>query len=141
MHNPNTFFLFFISMWLGVLIILSYGSGWKELARYYRYQNEGVSKKRYCQWANVGGVSYKGCMTIGGNEQGLYLSILFLFSFGSSSLFIPWKDIRIVKKRYWWFPVLELSIVQAPSVKIRVAQSMENFLQEVYGRPLSIEGA
>ena len=70
-------------------------------------------------------------MTIGGNEQGLYLSVLFLFSLGSPKLFIPWQDISILKKKYWWMPVLELSIVKTPSIKIMMFQSLEGFLQDM----------
>jgi len=130
-HHPQIFFLFFIFVWLGIAFSLSYISGWRQLAQYYPYQNQTIVNKRQFQWANVRGISYKGCVTIGGNEQGLYLSILFLFSFGHPSLFIPWSDIKIERKKYWWFPVLELSIVQTPTVKIRFFQSLENFLQEI----------
>jgi hypothetical protein len=141
LNNPLIFLPFFALMWFGIQCVLSYMSGWKQLAYYYPYNNQMIDKKKDFQWANVGGISYKGCMTIGGNNQGLYLSILPLFSFCSAKLFIPWNDIKTAKKKYWWFPVLELSINQTPTVKIMFLQSMEKFLQEIYGRPLLLEGA
>ena len=131
MKSPYLFFVCFVTMWLMVSLLLSYWSGWSELAQYYLYQNEPILKKKNFQWLSMRGVKYKGCMTIGGNEQGLYLSVLFLFSFGSSKLFIPWQDISIVKKKYWWLSVLELSIVKTPSIKIMMFQSLEGFLKEL----------
>jgi len=118
-------------MWLTISLILSYWSGWNELAQYYRYQDQPILKKKHFQWLSMRGVNYKTCMTIGGNEQGLYLSVLFLFSLGSPKLFIPWQDISILKKKYWWMPVLELSIVKTPSIKIMMFQSLEGFLQDM----------
>jgi hypothetical protein len=131
MKNPYLFIIYFVMMWFAVLLILSYWSGWSELAQNYPYQGQPILKKKHFQWLNMRGVSYKGCITIGGNEQGLYISVMYLFSFGAPSLFIPWQDISIVKKKYWWFPVLELSSVKAPSIKIRIFQSLESFLQDV----------
>jgi hypothetical protein len=137
--NSMYFFIFFVLMWLGISILLSYWSGWKELAQYYRYQNELITKRKFLRWASLRGVSYKACLTIGGSVQGLYLSILFLFALGYPKLFIPWNDIKFAKKVYWGFPVLELSFTKATSVTLMVSPELGNLFQEISGRPLIID--
>ena len=87
------------------------------------------------------GVNYRSCLTIGGNSEGIYLSVLFLFTAGSSPLFIPWNEIKIVKRKFWWLPALELKLVKVPAITIMVNQGLENFFQEVCGRTLIIEEA
>ena len=139
MNNPYIFFIFFICMWVGICVLLSYWSGWRELAQYYRYQSQRIIKKRYFQWASMRGVNYRSCLTIGSNAEGIYFSVLFLFAAGSPRLFIPWSDIKITKKKFWWLPVLELKLVKVPAVTIMVSQGLESFFQEVCGRTLMIE--
>ena len=142
-HHPYMFPLIFITMWVGINYLISNLGGWRELAQHYQYQNEIISKKKYFQSAGMRwSTHYGSCLTIGGNEQGLYLSILFLFAIGSPNLFIPWHDIKIKKTRQWGlFPMLELSIAKTPSVKVTVFQSLEKFLQDIHGSPLVIEEA
>ena len=126
-------------MWIGICFLLSYWSGWRELAQYYRYQNQVITKAKYFQWASMRGVNYKSCLTIGANVEGIYFSVLFLFAVGSPRLFIPWNDIKIVKKKFWWMPVLELKFVKVPFVSIMVSQGLESFFQEIYGRTFIID--
>jgi hypothetical protein len=133
--NPYIFPIFFISMWLGITLLLAYASGWKKLAQTYSYQNEIISQKKNFQWVNLQGVDYRHCVTIGGNDKGLYLSLFFLFSFGSPSLFIPWGQIKITKKKYFWFPVLEMNVGET---RIMILQSLETFLREISAGALPV---
>jgi hypothetical protein len=135
-NDPYIFFSFFIPFWLAISLLLALIGRWRSLARYYPYQHETIDKKKIFQSANIAGVSYKSCLIVGGNTQGLYISVFFIFSFGSRPLFIPWHDITIKKVKYWWLPMIELTVKQAPDVKIRFFQSMLPFLEEVCGRPL-----
>ena len=135
-HNPYIFIFCFVVMWLVVSGALSLMSGWSALARFYPYRSEDIPQKRHFQSAMVGGVSYNRCLTLGGNHQGLYLSVQFPFNFASPKLFIPWQDIKLENKKWWWLKVLELSTTQAPSVKIMFFTSVKSFIQELYGKPL-----
>jgi hypothetical protein len=139
MNNPCIAIFFLILLFLGGFIGVSYASGWRELARYYRYQNESITSKKLLLWACLRWVSYKACLYIGANPQGVYLAVLSLFSAASPKLFIPWNDITINKKIFWGYPVFELRFAKAPTVTLMVSQKLGDFFQEASGRPLIID--
>lgn len=140
LNNPNTFFIFFILLWITVLVLISFISGWRELAQYYRYKGQQIDKKRYMQsgtmrWA----MGYKSCLTIGANFEGLYFSTFFIFRIGHPPLFIPWSDIKIGKYKFFGFPMLEMTFTRTPSVTLTISQALEDFLQSTTVKPLSFE--
>jgi hypothetical protein len=137
MNNPNTFFVFFILLWIALAVVFSFWGGWRELARYYRYRGQVINKKKYMQSASMrGGMGYRGCLTIGANFEGLYIAVLFLFRAGHPPLFIPWHDIKIKRKTSFGFPMLELTFIQTPSITLTIPQALEGFLQSVTAKPL-----
>lgn len=128
----------------GLSISMSYFSGWKDLVRSYRYQNEVLSQTCYLHWARMRWVSYYYCLIMGGNVQGFYLAGRSVLTAGAPKLFIPWNDIEIKRKIFLGSPVLELSFAKAPSVTLMVGQlmgspSLENLFREIFGKPLIVE--
>jgi len=140
MNNPSIFFLLFILLWVGLTLLFSFIGGWRELARFYSYQSQAIDKKRYMQSASMRGwMGYKGCLTIGANPEGLYISVLFLFRVGHPSLFIPWSAIKIGRKKVFGFPMLVLKFAQTPSITLAIPQSLEDFLKKSSARELPFE--
>jgi hypothetical protein len=140
MHCPVTFFLFFICFWAVLSLFFARIGGWNELARFYRYQGQAVDKKRHLQSVGMRGwMSYRGCLTVGANPAGLYLSFLFLFRAGHPNLFIPWREIKVGRQRFFGLPVLVFKFSQAPDVTLTLHQSLEGFLKSASGRDLPLD--
>ena len=135
--NPGIFFIFFIPFFIGITALISFISGWGELAKYYRYHGQQIDKKRYMQSAVMRGVTgYRGCLTVGANTEGLYLSVFFLFRPAHPPLFIPWNEIKIRRTKFFVFKLLEMRFTRATSVTLAVYESLEGFLQSASVRPL-----
>jgi hypothetical protein len=75
-------------------MLISMISGWWSLSKDYRANFPFNGKKlRMKSAAMRWGTSYGGCLTIGANREGLYLTISPMFRIYHPPLFIPWKDI------------------------------------------------
>jgi hypothetical protein len=87
-------------------------------------------------WAN-----YNGCLTVGGNVEGLYLSVLFLFRPGHPPLFVPWIEIsgRIEKRR--WFSRVTLSFQRCPSIPLVISRRLSERISRASGAVFYPEGA
>lgn len=139
MNNPYLPFLFFVLFWFGLIVVFSFWGGWRQLAQYYRYAGQAINKKKHMQSVSMrAGMGYRNCLTIGASFEGLYMAILFPFRAGHPPLFIPWHDIKIKRKSYFGFPMLELTFVQVPSVILRIPQELGSFLEGAAGRPLPV---
>lgn len=81
----------FVTIWLGVSILISYISGWAALAENYRttvpYRGDRWSwQSAEMRWM----AGYNNCLTAGADRTGLYLSIsLFLCRVAHPPLFVP----------------------------------------------------
>lgn len=131
---------FFIGMWLGISILLSYVSGWKELAKYYVYAGQTVPKMKLIHSASMRNVSYRSVLSLGGNAEGLCLEIMFLFAVSSPKLFIPWTDMTIARNENWLDAALEMRFIKVPGIDLRIPGELESFLQGLSGNKLIMAG-
>ena len=112
--------LFFIFLWAFVLVILAYIGGWSRLAQYYQTQSKFEGEKWGFKSGRMGMANYSGCLTIGANDQGLYLAVFPLFRVGHPPLFIPWYDITTSKSRKFFVSYLDFTFARMPSVTFSV---------------------
>ena len=92
----------FLDSFLGLLVFLwffvclkglSKLSGWETLARKYEFKGKFHGKLLRCR--GLGGGTH-----IGANEDGLYFAVLFSFRPFHKPFFVPWQDIKAVRKKY-----------------------------------------
>ncbi|MBD2702951.1 hypothetical protein IC229_20055 [Spirosoma sp. BT702] len=96
------FSIFFVSLWSGIVYLLSYLSGWQTLASQYRVQprQEGIESNVY---GRVGFVNYNGVLKVACTEQGLYLSVMNVFSLGHPPILIPWSSVHDIREQHLLF--------------------------------------
>jgi hypothetical protein len=114
--------LLFIGAWIGFCFLLSYIGGWSLLAQHYRFHEKFHGYIWSSQSGRIGLLRLNGCLNIGANEGGLYLSMLFLFRAGSPPLFIPWKDISVSADRGVTFRYMVLRFSRVPSIELRIRE-------------------
>jgi hypothetical protein len=137
LQDPHYAVIFITAFWIGLVYIVSYISGWRDLAEKYPYRGEVLTEKRHFLSLSMRFASnYNGCVTIGGNPQGLYLSVLFIFRPGHPPLFIPWHEIEAEHKKVFNMRTLILRTMQCPNNVITVRGNSEEFLENIKGSPL-----
>ena len=132
--TPLEFVIFFVLGWCTVCFVLATIGGWRRLAETYRFEGtfEG-SRWRFTSARMRWGVNYNGCLTIGANERGLYVAVLFLFRLAHPPLFIPWSDVRVTEQRGLVFKYLEFGFLKAPAVPFRVRHQLGSALLQAGG--------
>lgn len=81
------------------LFVISWWSGWAMLARRFRDRNKFTGSRWRFQSGQMRWMcGYNNCLTVGANSEGLFLSMLPIFSLFHPPLFIPWTEISYTKK-------------------------------------------
>ena len=86
-----------VGFWAAVCGLLGWVSGWSRLGKSYRCAAEPKAWRYTWQSGSVGLVSYRNCLHIGVSEDGLFLSVPWVFRVGHPALFIPWAQIHNVQ--------------------------------------------
>ena len=87
------FIVWFSSIWVAVLSLLSFIGGWKKLSRLYPATSNGinaVSTKFTMSSIKMGFVNYRSCVHIISPKTGFYLKSMKIFSIMHKPLFIPY---------------------------------------------------
>jgi hypothetical protein len=96
------------AMWFGIISSLTRAAG-KGLAADYPAKRPPSGQRFILEWAKVGAVYYRHCLTIYRAPEGIYLSIWPIFRFRQPPLFIPWSELRNRReKRLFWTDVDEV---------------------------------
>ena len=120
-----------VGFWIGVGLLIARIGGWAALAAAYSHSGEFQGERLRFQTAQMRwGTNYGGCLTIGANHRGLFLSVLFLFRIGHPPLFIPWTDISVSDPKGRWFSYVELRFRRAPSIPLRVSEQLARWLAD-----------
>ena len=127
---------------LGVMAAMYFTAkltGWQDLARSYRSQQPFRGKKWHCQSARMrSGSNYDNCLTVGVDEQGLYLSPFFPFSIGHAPLFIPWGDLTARRKKVFFVYMVELQTSRTPNAPIEIMESLAKQINEAFPNRIPI---
>lgn len=115
--------LAFVAFWAGVCYVISFGSGWRALAREYPHAGQPVGRRRRGRSLRLNSANYNGCVTFGTSAEGLYLSVLIFFRPGHPPLFVPWADASAqVVKGWFGFTYLEFTFARVPGVRLRILE-------------------
>lgn len=102
------FLVSFAVLWVGVVALLAWASGWRAPAERFR-STRPVDGERFRFVSGSIGTSkwfpvyYRGALFITINGEGFLLSIFFPFRLGSPPLFIPWTEAESVTEEAAWF--------------------------------------
>lgn len=113
-------------IWCVVMLIIGFLTGWQSLAKIYPMTQSIPGEKRlYMQSMGISLISkYNNCLTVGFSDQGMSLSMPFVFRPGHSPIFIPWEDILAERfKAFKLIPSVRLILVKSPKFKLYLTQS------------------
>jgi len=82
---------------------------------------------------------YNNILTIGADEGGLYLGVLFLFRAGHPPLYIPWREISVVERQGWFFSYVDFHFNALPDLKLTVTKKLGAAVAREGGRPIASE--
>jgi len=98
---PFIFPVYFLALWLFVAAIVSSIGGWTTLARRFRSKHAFTGARWSWQSGQMRWLTgYNHCLTVGGDPEGLYLAMMFLFRFRHPPLLIPWTEITVARRRF-----------------------------------------
>lgn len=88
--------------WWGGMYLVALMSGWHRLAERFRFEQGFEGERwRFESAAMRWGTAYRGILTLGANESGMYLAVFVLFRMGHPALFVPWSEITVSDRRRW----------------------------------------
>jgi hypothetical protein len=127
--TPYGIAILFAIFWCFICFVTSFMSGWLTLSRRFRKQSEpyGATMSvgplfytvytRY--WAH-----YSSIIRMTAAEDGLYLSVLFLYRVAHPPLCIPWNEVKISKKKFVWRWYVVLTLGEQERIPLRITQRM-----------------
>jgi hypothetical protein len=132
-QHPNGFAAgmaaFFVALWFVVGLVISLVSGWHALAERYRTDREFPVRRRPMQSARMrAACGYNNILTLGSDEEGIYMGMTISLFPGHRRLFIPWADIEVQEaKRVLWAMMRTLRL-GPDRIPLRVRESLAEFL-------------
>lgn len=125
------FLVIFPLFWMAITYLIAQMSGWAMMAKNYRTDTKPKGYSTSMSSGTIGWSRYNGVLHLIINEEGLYISILQLFSFGHPALFIPWEHIELKGKIDYWIVVKQQLIVLTPNGrKITELRLSRRFFEE-----------
>jgi hypothetical protein len=121
------FLAYFLFVWLIALFFISHISGWQRLAERFRYQGEFTG--RLWKWRNGRlrwSSHYGNILILGANREGLYLSVLALFSAYHPPLFLPWSEIEVRQRQYFFFEQTGLILGRDAQIPLWISRRLAN---------------
>jgi hypothetical protein len=132
--------LWFVFGWLLVMFVLSYIGGWSTLAKRYRVRSEYAGPRWPRQSGKMRwGANYSGCLTLGASPEGLYLAMMWLFSFRHPPLLIPWQQIEVTREKVWWWEFVRFRLGREEGIPLRVRAKIGSNLMAEAGTNLPVE--
>lgn len=127
--------LYFLFIWTGVALLLSWLGGWRNLAKKYRHGTSIAGTKFSLQSAMLRrGCSYNHCLTFIVNDDGLGLTIMPLLRVGHQPLFIPWDDITVEREKIiLGFTRVVLRFAEESTVPIKISEPLAKKIQSTIG--------
>ena len=94
--------------------------GWTKLASQYGFKKPFTGKTFPTRSAILGMTRYANCLTLGANEEGLYLEVFVWMKLSHPPLFIPWSDMTGKIEDSWLTKILVLTFKSIPRVSIEL---------------------
>ena len=129
-----------VALWLLVSVVISYVGGWATLAKRFCLRSPFLGEK----WSGQSGqmrwiAGYRNCLTLGCNDQGLYLAIMPLFRFRHPPLLIPWGEIKISRTRILFFRYVRFELGRELDISLYLRTRLADRLQRAAANHWPIE--
>jgi len=135
-RHPLLFVVLNISFaYVAISIVTSYVGGWASLAKRFRFRGQFTGSR----WRGQSGqmrwtFGYWNCLTVGCNEDGLYLATFPFFPLGHPPLLIPWSEVSHSKRRMFFFPMVRFELGKEIAVPFWVRETLAEQLRNVAGK-------
>ena len=121
---------FCVIAWIMMFHLTSHGGGWATLAEQYRASETFTGDRWTFESARMRWlIGYNHCLTIGADPRGLYLSMYFLFRIAHPSLFIPWRDVSFVSRKFLLVKGVELRLGRENPIPFRISERLAQKLK------------
>jgi hypothetical protein len=122
---PILFIPAFILFWCFVVKLISIMSGWNRLAQCFRTEVEPAGRSFKWRSMRMGLSNYNGCLNAVVCEEGLYLSLMFIFKVGHPPLLIPWMEIYDpVEEKFFFWRFTKISVGRPVLAKIQLTSDI-----------------
>jgi hypothetical protein len=116
--------------WLSSLL-----GGWSKLASRYQLRRPFTGKTFPTRSAMMGMTRYASCLTMGVNQEGLYLEVFIWMRISHPPLFIPWTDMAGKIEDSWLTKILVLTFKPVPQVSMELPMNTVLELKEAAHNP------
>jgi hypothetical protein len=143
-QHPSVFALifpiYFLFLWLLVGAVVSFVGGWFSLAKVYRTEvafdgTKWRMRSGQMRWL----ANYNNVLTIGVNQQGLYLASMFLLRFMHPPLLVPWSEIKVRRSKGWVFEYVIFTMGHDLAIPLRIRANLAAKLRESAGNSWPVE--
>ncbi len=132
--------IYFLCLWLLVGATISFIGGWFSLAKVYRTRVLFNGAKWTMQSGQMRWLAnYNNVLTFGVSPQGLYLASMFLFRFMHSPLLVPWSEIKVRRKKGWFFEYMTFTLGHELAIPLRIRGKLAAKLRESAGNCWPLE--
>ena len=118
---------------LGVIVLLSRLSGWQRLSEHYPARADMPRRRKSLGYGVFRGwIGYNGGLVVAGDDSGLHLAAMpVLLSFCHPRIFIPWSDVREIRKRRRFFQsYYQIVALRAPEIDFALRGGTFAFVRE-----------
>jgi hypothetical protein len=129
----------FTGLWLFVITILSYISGWAALAKRYPYGNDFEGQTWKWQSGTMRGTNFNSCLTIGSSARGLYLGLIAPLRFRNPALLVPWNEIAISRKQRFLMQMVCLELGRELRIPFWIRPGLAETLRSAAGGSWPVE--
>ena len=135
-RHPLLFVLLNISIvYATVSVVISYVGGWASLSKRFRFHGQFSGSRWRGQSGQMRWIAgYRSYLTVGANEDGLYLATFPFFPLGHPPLLIPWNEVSHTKRRMLFFPMVRFELGRDTAVPFWVRESLAERLRHVAGK-------
>lgn len=117
--------------WVAMFRAIARLGGWGKLAEHYRADRPTVGTRWRWRSLTLGRwCAYNNGVTVIANDQGLSLSLPWVFAFGHDELFIPWKDMKMEVARHLFTQVVRLTTSRVPAIPIAIPMKLARRIAE-----------
>ena len=122
-----------------VLVILSYTSGWRSLAKDHWLGSgfDGVIWK--WQSGEMRWTNFNHCLKLGASATGIYLGVMPPFHFFSPPLLIPWNEVSVSRGRRFFFQSVKLELGREFTIALWIRPKLVARLQQAAGTHWPVE--
>jgi hypothetical protein len=119
-----------------LILIISFLSGWRDLASYYAATRKPVGRSFWFRSASIGRVGYGACLKFTADAEGLGIRSLPRMGLFDRPLLLPWADLS-ARVDHGLFARASVRVSAVPDVKISLSTAL--FLELTRAAGVSVE--